>query len=298
MCCKHDVQAVALPETSVKFRERNVKEQTTRYQLDDLVIDTGTRQVTREGIDLGITGLSFDLLLAMGDVAPNLLSVDAIIERVWPGQIVSTETLTQRVKLLRHLLGDDAASPRYIASRRGHGYRLMSKMTPLPGRMSRTTRDSQAYELYLQARVVMRGTHESRDRALILLEQALSRDPELAPALAYRALLLAGSVALSGAPANRKISAEQDAIRALASDPDLADAHVARAWILADRHCWLEAETHFAAARAIDPANPFVRNLYVLSILRPTGRLGRARAELSKRIASLLPTALPRTSLH
>src|SRR5688572_10082044 len=37
VCCKHDVQAVALPESSVKFRERNVKEQTTRYRLGDLV---------------------------------------------------------------------------------------------------------------------------------------------------------------------------------------------------------------------------------------------------------------------
>jgi DNA-binding winged helix-turn-helix (wHTH) protein len=282
MCCQHDLQAVALPETSVKFREGNVKAQTTRYRLDDLIIDTGTRQVTRDGVDLAVTGLSFDLLLAMGDVAPNLLSVDAIIERVWPGQIVSTETLTQRVKLLRQLLGDSAASPRYIASRRGHGYRLMSKMVPLPGEVSRASRDSQAHELYLQARVVMRGTHESRDRALMLLDQALSRDPDFAPALAYRALLHAGSVALSGAPASRSIGAEQDAIRALASDPDLADAHVARAWILADRHCWLEAETHFAAALSLDPADPFVRNLYALSILRPTGRLDRARVELAE----------------
>jgi DNA-binding winged helix-turn-helix (wHTH) protein len=262
--------------------EGKVKDPTGRYRLDDLLIDIGTRRVTRGGVDLGVTGLSFDLLIELGRVAPNLLSLDALIASVWPGQVVSTETVTQRVKLLRQLLGDGAASPRYVASRRGHGYRLMSTMARLSIESPPEGRGTPAHELYLQARVVMRGTHESRDQALALLDQALARDPEFAQALAYRALLQAGSVALSGAPASRLESAERDAVRALASDPDLADAHVARAMICADRRQWLEAETHFHSARSIGPNDPFVRNLYVLNVLRPTGRLRHALAELQE----------------
>ena len=102
-----------------------------RYQVDDLQIDTGTRRVTRAGVDLGIAGLSFDLLLALVRAAPNLVSIDELLQRVWPGVIVGPETLTQRVKLLRQGLGDSADTPRYLGAVRGHGYRMLAAVTEL-----------------------------------------------------------------------------------------------------------------------------------------------------------------------
>jgi TolB-like protein/DNA-binding winged helix-turn-helix (wHTH) protein len=100
------------------------------YQVDDLVIDVRTRQVTRDGVDLGVTSLSFDLLLALVHASPNLVTFDALMETVWPGVVVSPETLTQRVKLLRQALGDSADNPRYILAVRGHGYRMVIPAVP------------------------------------------------------------------------------------------------------------------------------------------------------------------------
>ena len=101
------------------------------YQVDDLVIDVRTRQVTRDGVDLGVTSLSFDLLLALVHASPNLVTFDTLMEIVWPGVVVSPETLTQRVKLLRQALGDSADNPRYIIAVRGHGYRMVIQAMPL-----------------------------------------------------------------------------------------------------------------------------------------------------------------------
>jgi DNA-binding winged helix-turn-helix (wHTH) protein len=266
----------------MKFRERNVKAPTLRYRLDDLVIDTGARRVTRNGIDLGISGLSFDLLLTLGRAAPNLLSTDRLIDTVWTGQVVSTETVTQRVKLLRRQLEDDATKPRYVASRRGYGYRLVSRMTPLRVEITAAGIYSQANELLLQARAIMRGTHESWARALKLVDQALSHAPEFAPALAHRAVLVASSVLLNGAARERLAAAEQDATRALEVDPQLVDAHVALGIVYATRLAWLDADRCFGAALALSPTDVFVRNLYVLIVLRPTGRLTSARKELEE----------------
>lgn len=100
------------------------------YQLDDLRIDVRTRCVLRQGVDLGVTGLSFDLLLTLVRASPALVTFDELMQRVWPGVIVSPETLTQRVKLLRQGLGDSAEQPRYILAVRGHGYRLREAATP------------------------------------------------------------------------------------------------------------------------------------------------------------------------
>ncbi len=101
------------------------------YRLEDLLIDTRVRRVTRGGTDLGVTGRSFDMLIALSRAAPGMLSFDALLDTVWPGTVVGVETVTQRVKLLRQALGDDAERPRYILAVRGHGYRLAAQ--PVPG---------------------------------------------------------------------------------------------------------------------------------------------------------------------
>lgn len=97
-------------------------------EVDDLVVEPGLRRVTRRGEEIPLPGLSFDLLMVLIEAAPNLVPPDRMIEQVWEGQLVSPETLTQRVKLLRDALGDDVQNPRYIAGVRGRGYRLIAEV--------------------------------------------------------------------------------------------------------------------------------------------------------------------------
>ncbi|HEY6454698.1 MAG TPA: winged helix-turn-helix domain-containing protein [Steroidobacteraceae bacterium] len=96
------------------------------YQVDDLFIDLQLRRVARAETDLGIAGRSFELLLALVRAAPGVMSTEELMECVWPGVVINPETVTQRIKLLRHSLGDSAENPRYIAVLRGYGYRLVA----------------------------------------------------------------------------------------------------------------------------------------------------------------------------
>jgi TolB-like protein/DNA-binding winged helix-turn-helix (wHTH) protein len=98
----------------------------------DLRVDVGQQRVTRAGIDIALPNLSFQLLLALIRAAPNVLSHDLLMARVWPGLIVSPETLAKRVNLLREALGDNPQDPRYIAGVRSRGYRLVVAVTPAP----------------------------------------------------------------------------------------------------------------------------------------------------------------------
>jgi TolB-like protein/DNA-binding winged helix-turn-helix (wHTH) protein/Flp pilus assembly protein TadD len=95
------------------------------YRVGDLLVDPGRRRVERDGIEISLPGLTFDLLLALARAAPNLVSIDTLMQQVWPGRVVSPETVSQRVKLLRAALGDDPDAPRYLSGVRGHGYRLI-----------------------------------------------------------------------------------------------------------------------------------------------------------------------------
>jgi TolB-like protein/DNA-binding winged helix-turn-helix (wHTH) protein len=77
-------------------------------------------------VEIDLPNLSFQLLVALIQAAPNVLGNDRLMELVWPGQVVSPETVNKRAKLLRDALGDDAREPRYIAGVRSRGYRLIA----------------------------------------------------------------------------------------------------------------------------------------------------------------------------
>jgi len=98
------------------------------YRVDDLRIDVGRRLVSRGDADIPLPKLSFDLLLALIRAAPNVVSIDEFMARVWPGLVVNPETVSQRVKLLRDAIGDDSRDPRYIGGIRGSGYRLIPQV--------------------------------------------------------------------------------------------------------------------------------------------------------------------------
>src|SRR5215470_3453453 len=101
------------------------------YQVDDLTIDLAPRRVTRAEAVIPLKALSFDLLVTLVRAAPNLVSFDQLNERVWPGLVITPETIVQRVKLLRGALGDDPHAPRYIEGVRGRGYRMVAQVRPV-----------------------------------------------------------------------------------------------------------------------------------------------------------------------
>jgi TolB-like protein/Tfp pilus assembly protein PilF/DNA-binding winged helix-turn-helix (wHTH) protein len=108
--------------------------QPTGYQVDDLVIDLGQRRVTRGGNDIPMPHLSFQLLVTLARSAPDVVTFDQLTERVWPGLVITPETISQRVKLVRDALGDEPHAPRYIAGVRGSGYRMVATVRPLKDR--------------------------------------------------------------------------------------------------------------------------------------------------------------------
>jgi TolB-like protein/DNA-binding winged helix-turn-helix (wHTH) protein/cytochrome c-type biogenesis protein CcmH/NrfG len=103
------------------------------YRLEDLIIDVGTAEVRRGEQSVPLPRLSFDLLLALVKAAPNLVTVDELMDQVWPDVVVNAETVSQRIKLLRVALDDDPKQPRYIAVSRGRGYRVVGQVTTLDG---------------------------------------------------------------------------------------------------------------------------------------------------------------------
>ncbi len=70
------------------------------------------------------------LLVHLADHAGRTVSREALFRALWPGLIVSDDTLTQVVIKLRKALGDNARSPSYIQTVPKSGYRLLASVEP------------------------------------------------------------------------------------------------------------------------------------------------------------------------
>ncbi len=215
-----------------------------RYRVGDLFLDIQRERVIRSGREIRLSKLTFDLLVALVRAAPDLVSVDALIERVWAGSIVGPETVSQRVKRLRLALGDDPKAPRYVGGVRGRGYRLIAPVSPwvaaAPGSKaglgSEAAPDPEAAPARARARLSERWGAAIALVALALVVSAYAwihaRSAARAPpaltadAGAYQLYEQAGSVPISE-PGLRRALVLLDG--AIARDPGFARAIAARA---------------------------------------------------------------------
>jgi TolB-like protein/DNA-binding winged helix-turn-helix (wHTH) protein len=126
-----------------------------RFSIGDIELDTGTVSVTRAGNSIDLPKLSFDLLLCLTRHAPNVVDTDTLMNEVWGKVVVGEETIKQRVKLLRKALGDSSSEPKYIASVRGRGYRLIAAVQSLPDLPVSNPETARPYRRVLIAAIVL-----------------------------------------------------------------------------------------------------------------------------------------------
>jgi two-component system response regulator RegX3 len=93
--------------------------------IGDLQVDFGARQVTLRGEPVELSRKEFDLLSELVRAAGKVVSREDLMARVWDENwFGSTKTLDTHVGWLRRKLGDDTASPRYLHTVRGVGFRF------------------------------------------------------------------------------------------------------------------------------------------------------------------------------
>jgi serine/threonine protein kinase/tetratricopeptide (TPR) repeat protein len=149
------------------------------------------------------------------------------------------------------------------------------------------TENADAYQLYVKGRFYLaQRTHESINKALDQLNQAVAKDPNYAQAyagLAYAYILLFDRGWISPDEASPKI--RSTAQRAIELDPTLAEPHAALAALkeLVDWD-WAGAEAEYRKAIGLNPNDATSHHWYAL-LLENLGRLNEALAEIEKALA-------------
>ena len=83
-------------------------------------LDVGTRQLLRDGHCVHLSPKAFELLVALVDVRPRVLSKAELQERLWPDTFVAEANLSNLIAEIRGAVGDRARAPRCDP----HGARL------------------------------------------------------------------------------------------------------------------------------------------------------------------------------
>jgi transcriptional activator of cad operon len=102
----------------------------TSLRIGGWYVNPALGQISQAGESLRIEARTMRLLLCLAERAGQVVSVDALLNEVWSGVIVTPDSVYQAVASLRRLLGDDAKQPRYIATVPRLGYRLVASVGP------------------------------------------------------------------------------------------------------------------------------------------------------------------------
>ena len=96
--------------------------------IGDLHIDTSEHTVTRNGEEIALTPLEFDLLLEMSCKPGQVHTRESLLEKVWGYKHASdTRLVNVHVQRLRAKIEKDPEDPQIVLTVRGVGYKTGKK---------------------------------------------------------------------------------------------------------------------------------------------------------------------------
>jgi len=114
------VRVKAILRRMDRIRDLRPTDAMTRF---DLTVDSARRRVTRDGEELALTPLEFEILVTLARNPGVVLSREDLMDRVWGYRdYAGGRVVDSHVARIRRKLGDDSAEPKYIRTVHGVGY--------------------------------------------------------------------------------------------------------------------------------------------------------------------------------
>ncbi len=96
--------------------------------FDSLTISESAREIHCDGVEVEISTLEFDLLLALARTPGRVFSRAQLLEQVWGWDYYGVDRVVDvHIANIRRQLQDDADRPRFIGTVRGIGYKFIAQ---------------------------------------------------------------------------------------------------------------------------------------------------------------------------
>ena len=96
-----------------------------RYRFSEFILSPRRRMLLRNGREQPLIPRYFDLLVFLIERRGEAVHRRDIFDRVWSDVIVSDSALSQAIRTIRRVLGDDSREPRFVRTVSRHGYQFV-----------------------------------------------------------------------------------------------------------------------------------------------------------------------------
>src|SRR5690348_4697324 len=102
-------------------------------RFDGWHVDFASGEISKDGRTQRLQDQPLQILDELTRAPGEVVTRETLIARLWPKGVVEFDTgLNTAIRKLRSALGDDADTPRYIATLPRKGYRFVAQLTPAP----------------------------------------------------------------------------------------------------------------------------------------------------------------------
>lgn len=99
------------------------------YKFADFELDTLNFSLAKHGKVLALEPQVFDLLNYLVANSQRTVSRNELLDKLWPGKIISDTTLSGHIKFARKVLGDNGQKQSFIKTIHGRGYQFTAPVT-------------------------------------------------------------------------------------------------------------------------------------------------------------------------
>jgi DNA-binding winged helix-turn-helix (wHTH) protein/Tol biopolymer transport system component len=98
------------------------------YSFDEFTLDVETRRLLRGGVATPLPSRAFDALVYLLERRERLVQKNELIDAIWADVVVTDDSLTHAISVLRRALADERAHPKYIETIPRRGYRFIGSI--------------------------------------------------------------------------------------------------------------------------------------------------------------------------
>ncbi len=111
------------------------------YQWSNYLLDTTKYCLIRDGEQLELEPSVYDLLLYLIERRNQVVTRDELLNDLWPGRIVSDNTINARLKAARKAVGDSGRKQATIKTIHGRGYQFIAQVIKIDDATAPTGND-------------------------------------------------------------------------------------------------------------------------------------------------------------
>ena len=121
--------------------------QSNLYYVGSWQVDSTSGEISCDGNTIQLEARTMRLLSYLVTRAGDVVRMEELLENVWPGLIVTPDSVYQAITTLRRAFGDDPKRSSYIATVPRFGYRLIAKVELLQKTSDVRSHESAAVEV-------------------------------------------------------------------------------------------------------------------------------------------------------